>query len=102
MLLYKYPISCIFNQPFSFILSDHVYKSATNDTAPKTESCEPQEYQGLQADLGGADALKNERFGPQILFKNQEVRPQNLTSVLSGWSERAVFELNRLLFLTNI
>ena len=79
-------ISCILNQPFSFILSDNVFKAAGNDTAPKNESCELQEYQGLQADLCGiSDALKNERFEPQILFKNQEVRSQNLTSVLCGW-----------------
>ena len=82
-------ISCILNQPFSFILSYDVLKATGNDTAPKTESCELQEYQGLQADLGGvSDALKNEGFEPQILFKNQEVRPQNLTSVLSGWGGR--------------
>lgn len=79
-------ISCIFNQPFSFILSDNVLKAAVNNAAPKLQSCKLQEYQGLQADLGGiANALKNERFEPQILFKNQDVRPQNLTSVLSGW-----------------
>ena len=38
--------------------------------------------------------LKNERFEPQILLKNQEVRPQNLTSVLSGWSELAIHGLD--------
>lgn len=52
----------------------------------KFQSCELQEYQGLEADFDAiSGTLKNERFEPQILLKNQEVRPQNLTSVLSGW-----------------
>ena len=79
-------ISCILNQPFLFIHSYDVLKATGNDTAQKTESCELQEYQGLQDDLGGiSDALKNERFEPQILIKNQEVTSENATSVLSGW-----------------
>ena len=32
-------------------------------------------------------------YEPQILLKNQEVRSQNLTSILSGWSKLAVCEL---------
>ena len=79
-------ISCSLNQPFSFILSDNVLKATGNDTAQKLQSCELQESQGLQADFDGfSEGVKNERFEPQILLKNQEVRPQNLTSVLSGW-----------------
>ena len=81
-------ISCILNQPFSFILSYDVLKATGNDTATKTESCELQESQGLQADLGGvSDALKKRGFEPQILFKNQEVTSENATSVLSGWRD---------------
>ena len=81
-------ISCILNQPFSFILSYDVLKATGNDTATKTESCELQESQGLQADFDGfSEGVKNDRFEPQILLKNQEVRSQNLTSVLSGWRD---------------
>ena len=87
-------ISCILNQPFSFILSDNVLKATGNDTTQKLQSCELQESQGLQADFDGfSEGVKNERFEPQILLKNQEVRSKNLTSVLSGWSELAVFEI---------
>ena len=86
-------ISCILNQPFSFILSDNVFKAAVNDTAPKTESCELQESQGLQADFDGfSEGVKNERFEPQILIKNQEVTSENATSVLSGWGFITNFE----------
>ena len=82
-------ISCILNQPFSFILSDNVLKATGNDTAPETESFELQESQGLETDFDAiSGTLKNERFEPQILLKNQEVRSQNLTSVLSGWGGR--------------
>jgi len=79
-------ISCILNQPFLFILGYNVLKATGNDTATKTESCELQESQGLQADFWViSEGVKNERFEPQILFKKQEVRCQNLASVLSGW-----------------
>ena len=82
-------ISCILNQPFSFILSDNVLKATGNDTATKNESCELQESQGLQGDFDGfSEGIKNDRFEPQILLKNQEVRSQNLTSVQSGWGGR--------------
>lgn len=58
-------ISCILNQPFSFILSDNVLKATGNDTAPETESCELQKFQGLQADFDGfSEGVKNERFKP--------------------------------------
>ena len=87
-------ISCSLNQPFSFILSDNVLKATGNDTATKTESCELQESQGLRADFDAiSGTLKNERFEPQILLKNQEVRPQNLTSVLSGCERTISFDL---------
>ena len=50
----------------------------------------PVTFEGqIESVLGGiSDALKNEGFEPQILLKNQEVRPQNLTSVSCGWSGR--------------
>lgn len=52
-------ISCILNQPFSFILSDNVLKATGNDITPKNESCELQETQGLLGNFGGiSDALK--------------------------------------------
>ena len=87
-------ISCILNQPFSFILSDNVLKATGNDTATKTESCELQEFQGLQADFDAiSGALKNERFEPQILLKNQEVTLKNATSLSFGWSELAIHGL---------
>ena len=87
-------ISCILNQPFSFILSDNVLKATGNDTATKNESCELQESQGLQGDFDGfSEGVKNERFEPQILLKNQEVRSQNLTSVLSGCERTISFDL---------
>ena len=90
-------ISCILNQPFSFILSDNVLKATGNDTATKNESCELQESQGLQGDFDGfSEGIKNDRFEPQILLKNQEVRSQNLTSVLSGWSEFAIRGLGHI------
>ena len=93
-------ISCILNQPFSFILSYDVLKATGNDTATKTESCELQKSQGLQANFDGfSEGIKNERFEPQILLKNQEVRSQNLTSVLSGWRRRAVLELFYNMFI---
>ena len=86
-------ISCILNQPFSFILSDNVLKATGNDTATKNESCELQESQGLEADFNGfSEGVKNERFEPQILLKNQEVRSQNLASVLSGCERTISFE----------
>ena len=79
-------ISCILNQPFLFIHSYDVLKATGNDTATKNESCELQESQGLQADFDGfSEGVKNERFEPQILLKNQEVTSENATSVLSGW-----------------
>ena len=94
IVLHEGIVNCILNQPFSFILRDNVLKATGNDTATKNESCELQESQGLQADLDAiSGALKNEQFEPQILLKNQEVRSQNLTSVLSGWSELAIFEI---------
>ena len=79
-------ISCILNQPFSFILSDNVLKATGNDTSQETESCELQESQGLRADFDAiSGTLKNERFEPQILLKNQEVTSENATSVSCGW-----------------
>ena len=87
-------ISCILNQPFSFILSDNVLKATENDTATKNESCELQEAQGLQGDFDGfLESVKNERFEPQILLKNQEVRSQNLPSDLSGCERTISFDL---------
>ena len=78
-------ISCILNQPFLFIHSYDVLKATGNDTATKNESCELHESQGLQADFDGfSEGIKNERFEPQILLKNQEVTSENATSVLSG------------------
>ena len=86
-------ISCSLNQPFLFIHSYDVLKATGNDTAQKLQSCELQESQGLQADFDGfSEGVKNERFEPQILLKNQEVRSQNLTSVLSGCERTISFE----------
>ena len=63
-------ISCSLNQPFSFILGDNVLKATGNDTATKNESCELQEYQGLQADFDGfSEGVKNEQFEPQNILK---------------------------------
>ncbi len=91
------------NQPFSFIISYDVLKATGNDTATKTESCELHESQGLQADFDGfSEGVKNERFEPQNLLKNQDVRPQNLTSVLrgsGGWKRFS--KLFKPLFLQN-
>lgn len=92
-------ISCILNQPFSFILGENKLRSITKDTIAKTESFELQEYQGLQADFDGfSEGVKNERFEPQILLKNQEVTSENATSVLSGWGELAILEILMLLY----
>ena len=94
IVLHEGIISCSLNQPFSFILSYDVLKATGNDTAQKLQSCELQESQGLQADFDGfSEGVKNERFELQILLKNQEVRSQNLTSVLSGCERTISFDL---------
>ena len=67
-------------------MSDNELKATGNDTAQKLQSCELQESQGLEADFDTiSGTLKNERFEPQIIIKNQEVTSENVTSVLSGW-----------------
>ena len=87
-------ISCILNQPFSFILSDNVLKATGNDTATKTESCEPEEAQGFEGNFSSNSSLtKNALCEPQNIIKKQEVRLQNLTSVQCGWSELAIHGL---------
>ena len=64
-------ISCILNQPFSFILGENKLRSITKDTIAKTESFELQEYQGLQADLGGiSDGLSEKPTEPYIAPHN--------------------------------
>ena len=38
-------------------------------------------------------SLENILYEPQNIIKKQEVRPQNLTSVQSGWRRLAILEL---------
>ena len=80
-------VTCNLNEPFCYLLSDEPIKAIGKNAGQKNESCELQESQGLQADFDGfSESVKNERFEPKILLKNQEVRLQNITSVLSGWA----------------
>ncbi len=63
-------VECTPNQPFSFIIGENRLKSITKDKIAKNESCELQEYQGLDSDFDDiASTLKNTPFESQITIK---------------------------------
>ena len=91
-------ISCILNQPFSFILGENKLRSITKDTIAKTESFELQEYQGLQADLGGvSDGLSEKPTEPytaphnSLIYKEKNCSEKQFIKI--GWSELAIHGL---------
>ena len=63
--------------------------SQGSNNGQNSKSCEPDEAQGFEGNLGANLSLtKNTLCEPQNILKKQEVRPQNLTSVQCGWGGR--------------
>ena len=72
------------NPPFSYIESS--LSSEGSNGGANGGSCELKENQGFEGNFGTNFApSKNALCEPQNILKKQEVRPQNLTSVQSGW-----------------
>lgn len=84
------------NAPFCYMEADD---AGSNTTGGQNDgSCEPQSGQGVEGNLTPIlSNLKNTSCEPQNMLEKQEVRPQNLTSVQSGWRHRAVCELNLMI-----
>ncbi len=72
------------NAPFCYMEADD---AGSNTTGGQNDgSCEPQAGQGFEGNFGhNFGTSQNTLCEPQKMYKKQEVRPQNLTSVQSGW-----------------
>ena len=63
--------------------------SQGSNNGQNSKSCEPEETQGFEGNFSPNLSLtKTPSANRKISLKKQEVRPQNLTSVQSGWGGR--------------
>lgn len=86
-------ITCIPNQPFSFILGENKLRSITKDTIAKNESTELQCTKGLEADFeGSTDSLSEKPLKPYksphntLIYKEKNCSEKQF--IKSGWSGR--------------
>lgn len=74
-------------------MESSVFSDRSNN-GQNSKSCEPEETQGFEGNFSPNLSLtKNTLCEPQNIIKKQEVGPQNLTSVQSGWGFITNFEL---------
>ena len=83
------------NPPFCYM--DSSASSDRSNNGQNGQSCELKETQGFEGNFGTNFApSKNDLCEPQKIYKKQEVRLQNLTSVQSGCPRCTIFELQTL------
>ena len=74
-------------------MESSVFSDRSNN-GQNSKSCEPEETQGFEGNFSpNLSLIKNTICEPQNILKKQEVRPQNLTSVQSGWTCRVIHGL---------
>ena len=83
-------MTCIPNEPFSFILGENRLKSITKDTATKTKSTELQSLQGLEANLGVvSDGMREMPSEPYTVAHNTLIYKEKSCSekqlIKTGW-----------------